>query len=231
MKDLVVIDVGRSAYGPTLRLQERLVEVVRAGGEAGPSVLVLTEHDPPVITLGRSARAEHVLAEPARLAAAGVEMHEVSRGGDVTYHGPGQLVGYPIFRIARGGRGVRGHLRDLEEVVIGLVARLGVTARRIDGLTGVWVGEEKIAAIGVAVRRWVSYHGFALNVAPELAHFDLIVPCGLHDRPVTSLTKILGRPVAIDELAGPLPQCVAEVFGFDTVRPASVEEVLGEPAG
>ena len=139
----------------------------------------------------------HVLASRDRLRREGIEVHESSRGGDVTYHGPGQIVGYPILRLDLHGRDIHRYLRDLEEVLIRAAGAVRHRGRREEGRTGVWVGREKVAAIGVAVRRWVTYHGFALNVAPNLAHFGLIVPCGIRDTGVTSLARLLGRPVTV----------------------------------
>ncbi len=218
MAALTVLDLGRASYEPTLALQKRLVERVKAADETQEEAyLVLVEHDPPVITLGRSAEATHVLASRARLEAEGVELRESSRGGDVTYHGPGQIVGYPILKLDLHGRDVRRYLRDLERALMDLLARFGLKGRRAEGWTGVWVGEEKIAAIGVAITRWVTYHGFALNVSTDLARFDLIVPCGIRERGVTSLSKRLGRPVPVAEVKPPLVECLADVFGFDSV--------------
>ena len=215
MATLTCFDIGRAAYEPTVRLQKRLVAEVKAAA-AEQARLVLVEHDPPVITLGRGAHdPANVLVPREQLAREGIEVHESSRGGDVTYHGPGQLVGYPILRLDLHGRDVHRYLRDLEEVLIRLLARFGVEGRRCEGLTGVWVGNYKIAAIGVAVSRWVTYHGFALNVEPNLSHFGLIVPCGIRDKGVTSLARILGRPVTVAQVKAPLVECVVEVFGFD----------------
>jgi lipoate-protein ligase B len=213
MTTLTYLDVGRAPYAPTLRLQERLVAEVKAA-DPERAYLVLVEHEPPVITLGRGADAAHVVASAARLRAEGIELHPSSRGGDVTYHGPGQLVGYPILRLDLHGRDVHRYLRDLEEVLIRLLARFGIEGGRVEGQTGVWVGCEKVAAIGVAIRRWVTYHGFALNVCPDLRHFDLIVPCGIRGKGVTSLEKLLGRPVPVAEVKAPLVECMLEVFGF-----------------
>jgi len=221
MPELIYLDIGRAAYEPTVRLQKRLVDEVKAS-EAERAYLVLVEHDPPVITLGRGARDTHIVASRERLAREGVQVHESSRGGDVTYHGPGQVVGYPVLRLDLHGRDVHRYLRDLEEVLIRLLARYGLEGRRSEGLTGVWVGQEKIAAIGVAVRRWVTYHGFALNVATNLSHFDLIVPCGIRGKGVTSLSRLLGRPVTVAETRPLVVECVAEVFGFDGVRASDV---------
>ncbi|MBE3099782.1 MAG: lipoyl(octanoyl) transferase LipB [Planctomycetes bacterium] len=221
MPELIYLDIGRAAYEPTVRLQRRLVDEVKAS-EAERAYLVLVEHDPPVITLGRGARDAHIVASRERLAQEGVQVHESSRGGDVTYHGPGQVVGYPVLRLDLHGRDVHRYLRDLEEVLIRVLARYGLEGRRSEGLTGVWVGQEKIAAIGVAVRRWVTYHGFALNVATDLSHFDLIVPCGIRGKGVTSLTRLLGRPVTVAEVKPAVVECVVEVFGFDDARAGEV---------
>ena len=223
MAELVVLDLGRRAYGPTLALQQRLVARVLAA-EAERAYLVLVEHDPPVVTMGRSRGEEHIVAGPERFAQLGVEVHQTSRGGDVTYHGPGQIVGYPILRVDRHGRDVHRYFRDLEETIIRTLAHFGITAGRQEGLTGVWVGREKVAAMGIAVRRWVSYHGFALNVETDLSHFDLIVPCGITDRSVTSLSALLGRRVAVEEVRPTLIQCLVEVLGFDSARPGTDRE-------
>jgi|WetSurMetagenome_2_1015567.scaffolds.fasta_scaffold609416_1 lipoate-protein ligase B len=223
MAQLVYLDVGHAAYEPTVRLQKRLADEVKAAPEER-AYLVLVEHDPPVITMGRSTQGtDNVLVPREALALQGIEVHETSRGGDVTYHGPGQLVGYPILRLDLHGRDVRRYLRDLEEVLIRLLARFGVEGQRSEGLTGVWVGNHKIAAIGVAVSRWVTYHGFALNVEPDLSHFGLIVPCGIRDKGVTSLARVLGRPVPVAEVKAPLVECVVDVFGFEGAAAGAVD--------
>jgi len=218
--ELTCIDVGRAAYAPTLELQQRLLAEVRGAADER-AYLVLVEHDPPVITLGRGADAGNVVASRERLVSEGIEIHEASRGGDVTYHGPGQLVGYPVLRLDLHGRDVHRYLRDLEEVLIRVLAGFGVVGERAAGRTGVWVGGEKVAAIGVAVSRWVTYHGFALNVAPNLDHFGLIVPCGIRDRGVTSLARLLGRPVTVAEVKPAVVECVRDIFGFDRARSGS----------
>jgi lipoate-protein ligase B len=215
MSELTCIDLGQMAYGPALDIQLALWQRV-ADGE-GRSFLVLVEHDPPVITMGRRSQPQHLLASRERLAEAGVELHEVTRGGSVTWHGPGQLVAYPILRIDARGRGLHGYIRDLEEVVIRLAGQLGIEATRCKGATGVWVGREKLAAIGVAVKRWVAYHGIALNVCPDMTGFNLIVPCGLTDRSVTSLAKLLGRPMSVAEIKPRMLQSFADVMEFKSV--------------
>jgi len=222
MADLVYLDLGRAAYEPTVRLQERLVAEVRADLDER-AYLVLVEHEPPVITLGRGARAAHVTASRDRLRREGIEVHPSSRGGDVTYHGPGQIVGYPILRLDLHGRDVHRYMRDLEEVLIRVLARLGLEGRREKGRTGVWVGSEKVAAIGVAVTRWVTYHGLALNVAPNLEHFGLIVPCGIRDAGVTSLARLLVWPLTVAEVKPLLVECMVEVFGFAGATPGDVK--------
>ena len=231
MGQVVCLNLGRAEYERTLLLQRRLVEQVAAAG--GPQVyLILVEHDPPVITLGRRANDRNILASRQRLAAEGIEVHEASRGGDVTYHGPGQLVGYPILSLDRRGRDVHRYMRDLEEVIIRLLERLGISAARVKGRTGVWVGREnmenmeKVASIGIAVSRRVAYHGFSLNVSPNLDHFKLIVSCGIPDIRMTSISRLLGRDIPIAEVCRPLADCFAEVFGLDGVREGSASELL-----
>jgi lipoyl(octanoyl) transferase len=184
-------------------------------------VLLLLQH-PHVLTLGVRGDGGrlHILAPPDLLASRGVDVFETGRGGDVTYHGPGQLVGYPIINLKPDRCDVHRYVRDLEEVLIRTAADYGIGARRIDGLTGAWVGDEKLAAIGVRIARWVTSHGFALNVTTDLEHFKLIVPCGIADRGVTSLERLLGHAVDIDEVAGRLVEHFASVFGR-AIQPAS----------
>ncbi len=202
---LAVLDWGRTAYRDACARQAALVEQ-RLSGEIGDT-LVFTEHEP-VFTLGlRSGAETHLVWNAERLAAEGVAVEKTNRGGDITYHGPGQIVGYPIVSLAV-HRDLHAYLRLLEEVVITALATLGLTATRRAGLTGIWTGRRKIAAIGVAVRRWIAYHGFALNVDPDLAHFGGIVPCGIAsaDGTVTSLRAELGREVAIAEVKSAVEQ-------------------------
>lgn len=193
---LAVVDWGRTGYESARREQEALV-ARRIAGEIGDT-LVFTEHDP-VYTVGMRGGAEqHLVWNTHQLAKAGIEVAKTNRGGDITYHGPGQIVGYPIVSLDT-HRDLHAYLRFLEEVLIATVARAGLTATRREGLTGIWIAERKVAAIGVSVRRWVAYHGFALNVAPDLSHFNGIVPCGIaaSDGTVTSLAAelaALGRP-------------------------------------
>jgi len=188
--------------------------------------LLLLEH-PPVITRGVRAGADNVLASPAVLRRRGVEVHDARRGGDVTYHGPGQLVGYPIVLLKPDRCDVHRYVRDLEEVIIRAVAKLGVRAARIQGLTGVWVGNDKLAAIGVRLSRWVTSHGFALNVTTDLDDFALIRPCGLVDRGVTSLARVTGAEVSEVAVADCLARQFAEVFDREIVAGPGSGQVSG----
>ena len=211
VRHLDVRRLGLVAYAEALELQRQLVEQRRAGEI--PDQLLLLQH-PPVITLGVKARHDrsHVLETPERLAEHGIELVETGRGGDVTYHGPGQLVGYPIVDLSPDRRDVHRYVRDLEEVLIRSVAAFGVKAGRSPGLTGVWVGDAKLAAIGVRIARWVTSHGFALNVGTNLDHFRLIVPCGISDRGVTSLEVLTGQPLAMNDVEAAVAHAFAEVF-------------------
>jgi lipoyl(octanoyl) transferase len=202
-------------YADALELQKRLVEERRAG--AIGDTLLLLEH-PPVVTLGARNRntLSNIVASPGELARAGVAVSETGRGGDVTYHGPGQLVGYPNLDLNPDRRDVHQYVRDLEEVVIGAIAAFGIDGRRVEGLTGAWVGapgrEEKIAAIGVRISRWITSHGFALNVSTNLDHFRLIVPCGIADRGVTSIARVIGVPVPMADVEAAVVASFARVF-------------------
>lgn len=212
MRRLRVVERGVMPYDESVALQQGLVDARKAG--AIPDTLVLLEH-PPVITLGvkvRNSRA-HVLATDDELSAAGVLLCQSGRGGDVTFHGPGQLVGYPILDLKPDRADAHRYVRDLEDVLIRVCATYGIEAGRQAGLTGVWVGDEKVAAIGVRLSRWVTSHGFALNVDPDLSHFSLIVPCGIHDRGVTSLARLLGRSVPVSEVRPRVIDAFLEVFG------------------
>ena len=191
---LIVRRLGRVAYGEALALQRALVEERKAG--AVDEQLLLVEH-PHVLTRGvrGDGGRSHIIGSPELLAARGVQIYEAGRGGDITYHGPGQIVCYPIVDLKPDRQDVHRYVRDIEEVLIRTAADYGIDAGRVDGLTGVWVGQEKLAAIGVRIARWVTSHGFAFNVATDLEYFGLIVPCGIADRGVTSLERLLGRRV------------------------------------
>jgi lipoate-protein ligase B len=206
---MLVFWLGRVEYTSCWRLQRELSDL-RAEGRIG-DVLLLLEH-PPTITLGRSAKQTHLLASPDQLARMGVAVHAIDRGGDVTYHGPGQLVGYPVFHLADHRRDLHWFLRQIEEALIRALAALGVSGRRFPPHTGVWVADEKIAAIGVKISRWVSTHGFALNVHPDIRHFDLIVPCGIREYGVTSLNGVTGRSFTLENVIPPVVRAFAELF-------------------
>jgi lipoyl(octanoyl) transferase len=211
--------LGTIGYGDGLDLQHQLVED-RKAGRIGDQLLLL-EH-PPVITLGVRTRSDrsHVLQTPESLAAQGIDLFETGRGGDVTYHGPGQLVGYPILDLKPDRCDVHRYVRDLEQVLIRTVAAFGIDAGRVEGLTGIWVGSEKLAAIGVRISRWVTSHGFALNVNTDLDHFRLIVPCGIADKGVTSMERLLGRTVQMVEVEDEIARQFRVVF--DRVSLSSV---------
>jgi lipoyl(octanoyl) transferase len=203
--------LGRVAYGDALDLQKRLVEQRKAAEI--PDQLLLLEH-PPIITLGVKTRDDrsHVVATPETLDHEGVEVFVSGRGGDVTYHGPGQLVGYPILDLRPDRCDVHRYVRDLEEVLIRAVAGFDIVSHRLPGLTGTWVGDEKLAAIGVRIARWVTSHGFALNVSTNLEHFGLIVPCGIADKGVTSLDKLSGRSIAMNDVENAVVEAFSLVF-------------------
>jgi lipoate-protein ligase B len=208
--DIDLIDLGRMAYGPCVEVQRRLVDEVAAGGR--PSTLVFVEHDP-VLTLGASFHEENLLLPVAEFARRGIEVVRTDRGGDVTYHGPGQLVIYPIFDLSLVGRDLHQWLRQLEEAVIVTLGVYGLKGERFPPHTGTWVGERKIAAIGIKVKRWVSMHGVALNCDNDMGAFDLIVPCGIKGYGVTSLTQELKRPVTVDEAKPVVANAFVELFG------------------
>ena len=211
VRQLEVRRLGLVGYDEALALQRELVEERRAGRT--PDLLLLLEH-PPVITLGvrtESSRA-HVVATDERLAQLGIAIHETGRGGDVTYHGPGQIVGYPILDLRPDRCDVHRYVRDLEQVMIRTCADYGVSAGRVAGLTGTWVGAEKIGAIGIRISRWITSHGFAFNVRTDLDHFKLIVPCGISNRGVTSLEKATGHSIPMSEVENTIVRRFAEVF-------------------
>jgi lipoyl(octanoyl) transferase len=233
MKSCYIVDVGLIGYAQAWELQKRLVAARKNG--AIEDVLLLCEH-PHVITLGRNGKREHLLASEQVLRQKGVEFHSSDRGGDITYHGPGQLVGYPILNLGAIRKDVVWYVRMLEEVMIRAAAEFGITAERVTGKTGIWVRpasesnapsvtEEKLGAIGVHISRWVTSHGFAYNVSTDLRYFDLIVPCGIAGRKATSLEKILGRAVTRKEVVQPVVQNFGEVFGLE-MRETSREDLL-----
>jgi len=210
-RSLEVRRLGRVSYEDGLALQRGLV-LDRQAGRIG-DVLLIVEH-PHVLTLGvrGDGGRSNILATPDELRARGVDVHETGRGGDITYHGPGQIVGYPILDLKPDRCDVHRYVRDLEEVLIRTAADSGIEARRVEGLTGVWVGREKLAAIGVRIARWVTSHGFALNVSTDLDYFGFIVPCGIADRGVTSLAQLLGHDVDRSNVEDHIVARLCEVF-------------------
>jgi lipoyl(octanoyl) transferase len=210
------IDLGLIGYAEAFELQKRVVAPRKA--DAIEDVLLLCEH-PHVITLGRNGKRENLLASEHVLRQKGVEFHATNRGGDITYHGPGQIVGYPILNLGAIRRDVVWYVRTLEEAMIRATAEFGIVAERLAGKTGIWVKtgatEEKLAAIGVHISRWVTSHGFAYNVATDLRNFELIVPCGIADRKATSLEKLLGRKVGKEEVTPRLAKHLGELLGLE----------------
>jgi lipoyl(octanoyl) transferase len=218
MDQLFITDLGLISYTDAYALQQRLVATRKAN--VIDDVLLLCEH-PPVITLGRNANRSNLLASESVLRQKNVELHSTNRGGDITYHGPGQIVGYPILNLDKIKRDVGWYVRMLEEAMIRASADLGVAAYRVSGKTGIWVQgfptEEKLAAIGVHISRWVTSHGFAYNVSTDLRNFDLIVPCGITDRKATSLEKLLQRTVCPGEVKPRLTYHLAELISHAAV--------------
>ena len=258
MKEMLVVDLGLVEYGAAWELQRRVAAARKAG--AIPDVLLLCEH-PHVITLGRSGKISNLRAPSEMLRQMGVSFFETNRGGDITYHGPGQLVGYPILNLGEIRRDVAWYVRSLEEAMIRATAEFGIASRRVFGRTGVWVDvqipstiddrkevkeveeveevkdEEKLAAIGVHLSRWVTSHGFAYNVSTDLRYFDLIVPCGIAGKRATSLEKLLGRRVEMNEAATRIAAHLGEIFDLDprscgrdvldSILPAHQSEFVG----
>jgi len=213
--DLGIVALGRMAYGEALTLQRDLAQR-RIAGTLPTDLLLLVEH-PPVITLGRGFRPEHLSTPLAALEARGIEVHDIDRGGDVTFHGPGQLVGYPIFDLTGHRQDLHWFLRQLEEALITAIGDFGIAGERVAGYTGVWTGDRKIASIGIHVRQWVTWHGFALNVTTDLSYFDLIVPCGIPDVKMTSIQHELRERAPRDlwnRTTDNVIGAFAEVFGM-----------------
>ncbi len=220
-KELTIIDWGKLAYGPALVRQEEAVRL-RSEGKTGDT-LFLVEH-PPVITFGRGGKAEHLLASKEELARRGVELFHITRGGDVTFHGPGQLVAYLIADLTARGRDLHRFLRELEEAVIHFLEKYHLQGERIAGKTGVWVGKRKICAMGVAVRNWITFHGLALNVSILLDYFSLIVPCGLAD-PVTNMELELKEKADFETAKERLAESVGSVFGYNSIEKTPIQSI------
>lgn len=213
-RELWIEDLGRRPFGEVLDLQRGMAAERIAGTR--PDTLILVEHDP-VVTLGRSTRQGNLLADAQLLAARGVELFEIERGGDVTFHGPGQLVGYPIVDLSQHRQDLHWYLRQLEQVLIDALATYGIEGRRQEKFTGVWVGNRKIASIGVHARSWVTWHGFALNVSTDLSYFDLMVPCGIADVTMTSIVKELGVDVPVSDVSKRVVDSFANLFGLQAL--------------
>lgn len=214
-RELWTVDLGRAPYAEVLELQRRLARD-RISGAVPQDVLLLVEHNP-VVTLGRSSKEKHLLSSAEFLASKGVELFEVERGGDVTFHGPGQLVGYPIIGLRRHKEDLHWYLRQLEQSLITALGEYAIPGERSTGYTGVWTNGKKIASIGVHARDWVTWHGFALNVTTDLSYFDLIVPCGISGVVMTSMARELGEEPDAEEVARAVVQSFARTFDLSPV--------------
>jgi len=213
-KEAWVLKLDTISYEQAFELQKRLVEM-RSNNTINDT-LILLEH-PPVFTITKNASLNNILASPDELKEKGISICKTDRGGDITYHGPGQLVGYPIMDLKEHGKDLHKYIRNIEEMIIKLLTDYGISADRSKINPGVWVGEEKIAAIGVSVKsNWITMHGFSLNINPNLKHYSLIVPCGIRDKGVTSLSKILGKFISQNDLLRKLIQYYGEVFNLST---------------
>jgi len=213
-RELWTVPLGRAPYAEALELQRTLARD-RISGVIPQDVLLLVEHSP-VVTLGRSSKGKHLLASPEFLATKGVELFEVERGGDVTFHGPGQLVGYPIIDLKRHKQDLHWYLRQLEQALINSLGTYGIVAEQNTGLTGVWTRGRKIASIGVHARDWVTWHGFALNVTTDLSYFDLIVPCGISGVEMTSMARELGADPNAEDVRRTVCESFAATFDLKT---------------
>ena len=209
MHPLIVLHIGRTRYAEAWNFQHNLLKL-RQDGNIN-DLIVLTEHDH-VYTHGKSSDNNHLLASEAELQSSGIEVFHIDRGGDITYHGPGQIVGYPILDLHNYGQDIHLYLRKLEEVIIRTLIKFGITAGREEGMTGVWVDGEKIAAMGVKVSRWVTMHGFALNVNTDLTKFSRIIPCGIFHKGVTSMQKVLGKESDMNLVSKYLLESFTEIF-------------------
>ena len=221
-KEAWILNLDTVPYDEAFALQKRLVTM--RSQDAICDTLILLEH-PPVFTVTRKATRKNILASPDELEDQGISLCETNRGGDITYHGPGQIVGYPIMNLKDHGKDLHKYIRNIEEILISLLMDYGISAHRDKANPGVWIGDEKIAAIGIAVKSsWTTMHGFAFNVNPDLKHYSLIVPCGLTNKGITSLSKLLGTPINMEEVREKLIHHYAEVFKLRT-RKVSLEEL------
>jgi lipoate-protein ligase B len=227
-KKMISVDLGRTDYKATWDLQKKLVDL-RHKGEV-PDILLFTEHNP-VITMGRASSPKNLLCTPEELKRENVQLYEVERGGDVTFHGPGQLVIYPIMDLTRQGRDLHLYLRNLERAIIAVLQEYGIDAGTKEGLTGVWADNHKLAAIGVAVSRWITYHGAALNVNTDLDYFRLITPCGISRYPVGSINSMIGEEADLLKVKSRLETNFAKVFDAEIEPADSIDSIISEPAG
>ena len=226
-KALLSVDLGRTEFKTVWDLQKKLVEL-RYKNHI-PDILLFTEHNP-VITMGRASSLRNLLCTPEELKMKNVELFEIERGGDITFHGPGQLVMYPILDLNDHGRDLHKYLRSLETVIASVLREYGINAVTKEGLTGVWADDHKLAAIGVAVSRWITYHGAALNVNTDLDYFNLINPCGITEFPVGSVKLLLGDEIDINGVKRKLEQSFADVFRSEIEQIDSIDPIISEPA-
>ena len=230
MRTVELCSLGRTRYGETWKLQQRLFDL-RLDGLIG-DVLLLNEHEH-VYTIGKAGDDNHLLASEEELRRGGVEVFHIDRGGDITYHGPGQLVGYPIIDLNTYGADIHRYLRNLEEVLISALRDFGIEGQREEGMTGVWVKGEKIAALGVKVSRWITMHGFALNVNTDLTKFGRIIPCGIFHKGVTSMERLLGGPVSIGDVERSVAEAFEEVFSCRAIPMSrqKLDAIIGSHVG
>jgi lipoate-protein ligase B len=227
LKRLFKIDLGRTSFKDAWDIQKQVV-ALRYNSRI-PDCLLLTEHEP-VITMGRATSPQNLLCAPEELKRRGVELYSIERGGDVTFHGPGQLVAYPIIDLTARGKDLHQYLRDLERLIIATLADLGLAAELKRGLTGVWVADHKLAAIGVAVSRWVTYHGLALNVNTDLDYFKMINPCGITQYAVGSVAQMVGRAVEVSQAADVLADNFARLFYYEMETVEDIGSLIHEGA-
>jgi lipoyl(octanoyl) transferase len=213
-KEAWILNLETVPYEEAFELQKRLVKM--RAQDTIKDTLILLEH-PPVLTVTRKATLKNILVSPEELEEKGISLCHTNRGGDITYHGPGQLVGYPIMNLKAHGKDLHGYVRNIEEIIIKLLKDYTITAHRDKNNPGVWVGEEKIAAVGIAVKSsWTTMHGFSFNINPDLSHYSLIVPCGISDKGVTSLARLLGKTISRKDVCEKLIQHYGEVFNLTT---------------
>jgi lipoate-protein ligase B len=225
LKRLFRINLGRTKYADTWGLQKRLVDL-RFKSKI-PDCLLLTEHEP-VITMGRGTSPENLLVTKEQLAKRGVELFDIERGGDITFHGLGQLVAYPIIDLNNRGKDLHRYLRDLEELITRTLSDFGISAGIKEGLTGVWANDQKLAAIGVAVTRWITYHGLALNINTDLDYFKLINPCGITQYPVGSMAKTSGKEINFESVADSLANNFAAMFYYEMETIENIDNLISE---